>query len=112
MKKSEYLTRPTRDGVYHNFEITPYYSDYGWWRFYFSSKFYKDNFDTRVEQYELDMSTFLYKRYHFLFEAHTYSAFYAYMSIEKRGFKVENLKTGTVYRDPSKLSFKIELKEE
>lgn len=97
----------TRAGVSYNFERSPYkttvqYGDGDSIVYTFSSNLYKEKFLERLDENRKRIHLSLTKRFNFKIYHNKLSDLQLYMSIEKRGFMIEDAKG--VYKCPNAIT--------
>ena len=75
----------TRRGIYYNLEESPYITKFRDYKFYFSSEFYRNKFETILLDYIKEETEKLRKRYNVNIDFIDILAFSLYKKIEKRG---------------------------
>lgn len=75
----------TRRGIYYDLEESPYITKFRDFRFYFSSEFYRNKFETNLRDYIKEETLKLKKRYKVKIDFTDILAFNLYKRIEKRG---------------------------
>lgn len=92
----------TARGIYYDLNETIYYYKVSSYKFYFSSKKYRDKFINIHKDYINQELLKFYQRYNVKLENDTIFLFILYSTIEKRGFMVENLDTkDRIYKLPN-----------
>ena len=79
----------TARGIYYDLNETIYYYRVGSYKFYFSSKKYRDKFIKIHEDFEKQEALKFYQRYNIEIKDTTIFSLMLYSIIEKRGFLVE-----------------------
>ena len=90
----------TRNGIAYNLKLSPYevtikYDKNDYILYKFSSNLYKENFENKLKENRVNISTSLSKRFGFIIINEKLSDLKLYSSIEKRGFLIET-KEGTI----------------
>lgn len=75
----------TRRGIYYDLEESPYITKFRDYRFYFSSEFYRNKFETNLLDYIKEETTKIKKKYQVNIDFTDILAFNLYRRIEKRG---------------------------
>lgn len=93
-----------RNKVYYKLEESNFKSEYLHFIFYFSSEFYKKNFEERVDTYVQDEIIKLKQRYQifsnrFIEVASEVLSISLYKKIEKRGFLIYDKKKSNYYQE-------------
>ena len=84
----------TRNGIAYNLKLSPYevkikYDKDSYIRYKFSSNLYKENFENKLKDNRVNISTSLSKRFGFIIVNEKLCDLKLYSSIEKRGFLIE-----------------------
>ena len=84
----------TRNGIAYNLKLSPYevkikYDKDSYIKYKFSSNLYKENFENKLKENRVNISTSLSKRFGFIIINEKLSDLKLYSSIEKRGFLIE-----------------------
>lgn len=97
----------TAKGVYLDLNDSTYFYKFDDYKFYFSSKFYRGNFIKRVED-EIKKEKIKFEaKYNTIITDSVFFAFYTYARIEKRGFRVEDLRNKNTITQMPFVSFKL-----
>lgn len=83
----------TARGIYYDLNETIYYYKVGSYKFYFSSKKYRDKFIKVHKDFEKQEELKFYQRYNIEIKDTNIFLFMLYSIIEKRGFLVEQIET-------------------
>ncbi len=78
----------TRNGVCYSIMDSPFYQDYGGYRFFFSSETHRSKFFEKARIREEWLTDSLSRRFHFKFDASLLAIFQLYDQVESRGFYV------------------------
>lgn len=81
----------TRKGIYLNLDETEYFYRVGDYKFYFSSRLYRDKFIKRYSDYRLGEKVRFAMKYKLILNNSDIFLFALYNSIEKRGFRVDRV---------------------
>lgn len=76
----------TRNGIEYNLPISPYHVSIYRFKFYFSSKLYKNKFEDELARTTEKINKMLTSRYELEIDAHELGLIELYRKIEKRGF--------------------------
>lgn len=84
----------TRNGIAYNLKLSPYevkikYDKDTYIKYKFSSNLYKENFENKLKDNRVNISTSLSKRFGFIIINEKLCDLKLYSSIEKRGFLIE-----------------------
>jgi len=94
----------TAKGIYLDLDESLYYYKYEKYKFYFSSRLYRENFIKKVENYVKSEKIKFEAKYNTIVTNSVFFAFVLYSKIEKRGFRVEEID----YSNSKKIFQKIE----
>lgn len=83
----------TKAGIFLNLNESTYYSIFFGLKFYFSSMFYKEKFSKNVEKYVETENIKLTNKTKLIVNFSKLFAISYYQKIEKRGFRVKDIKT-------------------
>lgn len=96
--------------IYHNIEETDYIYKTENYIFYFSSLFYLQKFMESYKGNREDIQYKLTSRYNIDFHSIDYCDIFLYSKIEKRGFKIESLNDGVVFKCLKNIQLSGEIK--
>lgn len=94
----------TAKGIYLYLGDSTYFYKYEKYKFYFSSKIYREKFLKKVETYCREEKLKFEAKYNTIVTNSVFFAFVLYSKIEKRGFRVEEID----YSNSKKIFQKIE----
>lgn len=81
----------TAKGIYLDLDESLYFYKYEKYKFYFSSRLYRENFIKKVENYVNYEKKKFEAKYNTIVTDSVFFAFVLYSKIEKRGFRVEEI---------------------
>lgn len=98
----------TRNGVYLNTkDSVDYYFIYKDYKIFFSSIVYLNKFKEKISRYTYEENMKINNRYKIKIDLMDYLILSCYKSIEKRGYKIENIKTKEVLIEGNTIDIKF-----
>lgn len=89
----------TRNGIQLNLKESEYTFVFGDYMFYFSSVFYKEKFISDLPLFISSEVIKLKNKYKINIDGDLFFAISLYKKIEKRGFYIKNIRTGSFYEE-------------